>query len=145
MAELNYDDWKDHWKKLFEKLDVEGYKSFTPDERIWYNVRGVVDSIGNGGIISFYYNHGADTLDDTIEDLHKLNASNVVELFKKINKFFPNGKPSANIDERNDVINSLNEKMEFVELLETLDDIFCELENELEHELVEVVRRIIQP
>lgn len=144
MNELKYDEWKDHWKKLFGKLEIEGYNNLTPDERTWYNVRGVIDSIGNGGIISFYYNHGADNLDDTIEDLHKLNASNIVELLKKVNQLFPIGKPSKNIDERNEVINLLNEELEFVELIETLDDKFYVLENELEHKLEEVVRRIIQ-
>lgn len=61
---LQIEDWQKRWEKLFEKPDSEGYESLTPDERAWYNVRGVIDSVNGGGIISYYYNHGADTLDD---------------------------------------------------------------------------------
>jgi hypothetical protein len=142
VAGLEYEIWQGHWQKLFEKLDAEGYESLSPDERIWYNVRGVIDSINNGGIISFYYNSGADTLDDTIEDLKKLNASNVVSLLTKVNKLFPDGRPSQDIDERNEVIDSWDGEHE--ELFETLDEKFSDLEAGLETKLEEVVRRIIQ-
>lgn len=140
MVVLKYEDWQESWQILFEKLDAQGYESFTPDERIWYNVRGVIDSVGNGGIISIYYNHGADNLEDTMEDLNKLNASNIVELIIKVNKLFPNGKPSRDIDERNEVIDSWDG--ENLELFEALDEIFYKLESDLELKLEAVVQRV---
>lgn len=142
MGVLKYEDWQKHWQKLFEKLDAEGYERLTPDEKTWYNVRGVIDSIGNGGIISFYYNHGADTLDDTMEDLQKLNASEVVNLLKQVNVLFPNGKPSNDVDERNEIIDSWDGEHE--DLFETLDERFYILESDLELKLDSVVQRIIQ-
>ncbi|MDQ0899206.1 MULTISPECIES: DUF4375 domain-containing protein [unclassified Paenibacillus] len=147
MVLLQYEDWQPHWQKLFEKLDKESYSNLTTDERIWYNVRGVIDSISDGGIISFYYNSGADTMEDTLEDLYKINASQVVDQLKKVNLLFPNGKTPQNIDERNEVINSWNdgEHDHLFELFETLDNQFYnELSEDLETKLKTVVKRIIQ-
>jgi hypothetical protein len=147
MVLLQYEDWQEHWQKLFEKLDKESYSNLTPDERIWYNVRGVIDSISDGGIISFYYNSGADTMEDTLDDLYKINASQVVDQLKKVNLLFPNGKTPRNIDERNEIINSWNdgEHDHLFELFETLDNQFYnELSEDLETKLETVVKRIIQ-
>jgi hypothetical protein len=141
---LNDEDWQDHWEKLFEKLDAEGYESLTSDERIWFNVRGIIDTIDNGGIISFYYNHGADTLDDTIDDLRSIDAVEIIDLLQKVNKLFPNDKPSKDIDERNEVINSWDDG-EHEDLFEALDDQFYnELSEVVEAKLETVIKRIIQ-
>ncbi|NOU73521.1 DUF4375 domain-containing protein [Paenibacillus sp. LMG 31458] len=147
MVLLQYEDWKEHWQKLFEKLEKESYDKLTPDERIWYNVRGVIDSISDGGIISFYYNSGADTMEDTVEDLYKINASQVVDQLETVNSLFPNGKTPQNIDERNEIINSWNdgEHDHIFELFETLDNQFYNgLSEDLELKLETVVKRIIQ-
>lgn len=92
--------------ELFEKLDSDGYESLNCDERLWFNVRGLIDSVNNGGIISFYYNSGADYLEDTMKGLQILEATEVLDFLAKVNELFPNGKPSTDMDERNEVISS---------------------------------------
>ncbi|MFP5115214.1 DMP19 family protein [Bacillaceae bacterium C204] len=84
MDRLAYEEWEQRWNQLFDKYEEKGYLSFSSDERIWFNVRGLIDAIENGGLISFYYNYGADYLDDTLEDLQKIDAIEVVHLLQKI-------------------------------------------------------------
>lgn len=142
MDRLTYEDWEQRWNQLFDKYEEKGYLSFSLDERIWFNVRGLIDAIENGGIISFYYNYGADYLDDTLEDLKKIDAIEVVHLLQKVNELFPNGNPPKDIDERNEVIDSWDGQYE--ELLETLNERFYnELQENLEIKLDKVVKRLI--
>lgn len=138
---MDYLDWQNDWEKLVDKWSNTGYECLTPDERIWFNVRSLIDAVSNGGLISFYYNPGADYLDETIEDLHKLGEQQVVNLIKKINKLFPNSKPPRDIDKRNEIIDSWDDKNE--ELFETVDSHFYELEEDLELKLEPIIKRII--
>lgn len=66
--------WEKHWQELVNKYSATGYDSLTSDERTWFNIQCLIDAIDNGGIISFYYNSGADYLEETMEDLNKLKA-----------------------------------------------------------------------
>jgi hypothetical protein len=59
---MDYFEWEKHWQKLIDKYDNDGYDSLTTDERLWFNIRSLIDSVDNGGLISFYYNNGADYL-----------------------------------------------------------------------------------
>ncbi|MBT2729208.1 DUF4375 domain-containing protein [Bacillus sp. ISL-75] len=137
------EDWQQRWYQLCDKHDEKGYESLSSDERIWYNVRGLIDAIENGGLISFYNNHGADDLDDTMEDLQKIDAIDVINMLEEVNQLFPNGKPPKDIDKRNEVIDSW-EDGQYEDLLESLDDRFYdELQENLELKLDKVVRRLL--
>jgi len=61
-------DYQDDWVKLVQKAN-RSFSSLTRDERIWYTVQGLMDSVDNGGLISHYYNSGADRNKETLEDL----------------------------------------------------------------------------
>jgi len=142
MGRLAYEDWEQRWNQLFEKYDEKGYLSFSSDERIWFNIRGLIDAIENGGLISFYYNFGADHLDETLEDLKKINANEVINMLEKVNELFQNGTPPKDIDNRNEIIDSWDGQYE--ELLESLDErFFNELQETLEIKLDKVVKRIL--
>jgi hypothetical protein len=52
---MDYLDWKDSWENLVTKCENEGYEKLTSDERVWYNIRSLIDAVDNGGVISFYY------------------------------------------------------------------------------------------
>lgn len=142
MGELAYEDWKQKWHELCEKLDREGYESFTPDERIWFNIRGIIDAIGDGGLYSYYYNHWVDYVDETLEDLQKIDAIEVANILNRVNQLFPNGRPPKDIDERNDIIESW--EGQYDELIESFDEEFYNaLEENLEIKLESVVKRVI--
>lgn len=139
---MNSEDWMPHWKNLINKVDEIGYEKLSENERLWFNIRDLIDSADNGGLISFYYNSGADHLDETIEDLAKLNASEVIEILSKINKLFPNAKPPKDIDARNETISSWEDEV-IDDLLEDLDNEFYELEEDLESRIEPIVKKLI--
>ena len=103
---MDRDLWIPYWRNLVIKCEEQGYESLSENERIWYNIRVLIDSVGNGGIVSFYYNSGADNLTETLEDLSKLKANKISKILQQVNNLFPNGNPPANIDERNEIIDS---------------------------------------
>ena len=140
---MNYEDWKDRWEELIIKYTLKGYESFDSDERIWFNIRSLIDAVDNGGIISFYYNYGADYMDETLEDLGKIGAREVMQILEKVNRLFPNGKPSKDIDERNEVIDTFEEDDSLKALFESLDEEFYALEEELEAKLDTIVIKVI--
>lgn len=63
-------------------------------------------------------------------------------MLKKINMLFPSGKPSTNIDKRNDVISSWEDD-QYEELFERLDEQFYELEEDLESKLEPIIKNVI--
>jgi len=141
---MNYLECENHWESLIDKYDNEGYCKLTSDERIWFNVRLLLDAVDNGGLISFYYNHGADYLQETIEDLKKLKAQEVIALIEQVNSLFPNLTPPRDIDERNDIISSWDdEDKDLNKLLESVDNKFYALEEELELKLDPIIRQVL--
>lgn len=141
---MDYLDWKDNWENIVDKCENEGYDKLTHDERIWYNIRSLIDTVDNGGIISFYYNYGADYLEETIEDLKKIEAQEIIGLIEQVNRLFPNSIPSRDIDERNRIISSWDdEDKDLDNFFENIDNRFYELEEELELKLNTIVRKII--
>ncbi|MDO7787149.1 DMP19 family protein [Desulforamulus aquiferis] len=142
MSRLNNEDWQESWFRLCEKQNSEGYDRLTPDEKLWFNIRGLIDSVNNGGIISFYYNSYAFYLEDTMVDLQRLHAVEVLDILVKTNELFPNGKPPKDSDKRNELINSWEDGVHD-DLLGELNNKFYSLEENLELELETVVKRII--
>lgn len=140
---ISFDVLQPHWERLVEKVEKVGHEALTESERIWYTTRVLTDSVGDGGIISFYYNTGADDLEETMEDLKKIKADKIIKLLEKVNDLFPNGQVSKDIDERNDIINSWeDEKTE--NLLESLDEKFFELEEYLEKKVEPYIKQILK-
>lgn len=48
------------WAELCRRWSEEGYVSLSLPERTWLNARCLIDSVENGGLISWFYNSGAD-------------------------------------------------------------------------------------
>ena len=61
-------DFQNDWEKLVDK-GFQDYNSLTADEKIWLNLGSLISAVDNGGLISHYYNSGADRNKETIEDL----------------------------------------------------------------------------
>jgi hypothetical protein len=131
------------WKQIFRKIDVSGYGSLNKFERIWVNVDGLIGDVSGGGLISFFYNHGADNYDETIEDLDIIGADNAITLVNKISAMFPGGKPSRNIEERNGIIESWDHD-ELNDFFESLDDEFYKIIDDLEEKLKPIILKAIK-
>lgn len=60
-------DFQEDWEKLVGKVFQHGYRSLTPEETVWFNVQSLTQAVNDGGLISFFYNSGADHLEDTLK------------------------------------------------------------------------------
>lgn len=130
--------FQDKWTKIVDK-GQDDFDLLTPDERIWFNVETLIGQADNGGLISFYYNSYAERVNETIADLEKLGAADIADFLKQINALFPNGQPSSDIDERNDVISSWPDG-KYTPLFDSLDDKFYEKRKELEQKLIQHIQ-----
>lgn len=102
----------DNWSNVVSKGFKE-YNSLTVSERIWFNTRMIIDSTNNGGLISYYYNSGAENVYDAIEDLKFLGFENVAELIQRYNEIlFKGGTVPKGINERNKFVNEIDEQMD---------------------------------
>jgi hypothetical protein len=140
---VEYEEWKDAWNALLDKCNDGGYENLGPEEKMWIDVRDLIDATNNGGLISYYYNSGADHLDGLMDDLRTLKAHKVIDIMDKMNALFPEGRPSPTIDDRNEVIDSWDGNEWVEERLEGLEDEFTEVVDELEAMLDPVIERVM--
>jgi len=130
------------WAGVCDRISAAGYDALSPSERDWVNLRSLIDSIENGGLISFFYNSGADHLTDCLESLRRIEAPRVLQEVQRVSALFSGGVP-ANINERNDLINSWADSPQSAEidaLLEDVDDRLMPMMDELETKLSNFLR-----
>lgn len=128
------------WEQLVDKA-VTDYSSLTGDERIWFNIQALIGDVENGGMISHYYNSGADRIFDTIEDLNSLGYSDLSEALEKINSLFPEGTAITDFEQRNTVIDTWDGSHD--NMLEYLDIQFFKTIPQLESSLVRFINNYI--
>jgi hypothetical protein len=134
--------WEPQWQALCEKWDARGYEALSSEEKVWVNVRSLIDSIENGGLISYYYNSGADHLDDCLVALDRLHAEEVRQQVERVNALFGERVPKT-VDERNAVIDSWDELGDGIdELLEEVDDLLMPMMPNLEVKLDGFLRSV---
>ncbi len=93
------------WRELCDRFATNGFESLSPDERVWFVTRSLIDSIENGGLISYFYNSGADYYRECLEALLLLGATDVAWHFRSLAELFGQSVPIT-IDERNTKIDS---------------------------------------
>jgi len=128
----------DRWKALCVKLSKEGYGALSPAEKTWLNVRSLVDSVENGGTISYFYNPWPGTLSDCLEDLQVVGAGAVRSQLERICGLFPDGVPE-DLDARNEVIDSWSDDVE--DLLAEVDNILMPLMSDVDQKLRSFLER----
>jgi len=129
----------DRWSDLCDRWGSQGYDSLSRAEKTWFNIRSLIDSIENGGAISYFYNSGADSLADCLEDLRLLGADSVRAQVERVVALFPSGVPNE-LDARNAIIDSWADA-EVDSLLEEVDDALMPLMSSLEEQLSVYVER----
>jgi hypothetical protein len=116
-----------NWANLVGKA-MKDYNSLTKNERIWFNLRVLIDSFNNGGLASYYYNSGAENVYETIEDLQILGLDKLATIIKKYNEIlFHDTKVPKDINERNEIVSKLDEKTDSL-----LQDIELDFQDQLE-------------
>lgn len=108
------------WEALCDKLARGGYSTLRPAEKVWINIRELIDSVENGGVISYFYNPGADTLRDCIDALTQLGADDIRAQLDRVCALFGDGVP-ASLEARNGVIDSWKDDGDVDSLLEAVD------------------------
>jgi hypothetical protein len=120
----------ENWTKVSNKA-VKDYYSLNSVERIWFNCRVIIDSTKNGGLISYYYNSGAENVYDAVEDIKALGFENIASIIQKYNIIlFKGSEVPTDINKRNEYINDLDERTD--ELLQNLETELTKLLNDLE-------------
>ena len=134
-------DFQNKWEKLVDKAGSNGYDSLLPNEKIWLNVQYLTNSIGDGGLISYYYNSPADTIDDCLKALEVIGATEMKALMERMNKLFPEGVPK-DITARNEVISSWPDDDEgFEQLLEEIEELASLETIKVEYKLVLFIQK----
>lgn len=127
-------DRSQEWYALCEKWQTSGYDSLSGRERVWLNVRALIDATNDGGLISYFYNSGADTLPDCSAALIRLGASSVATQLRRISDLFPK-EALDSIDGRNAVIDSWPDDGRYDAMLEDIDRKMDGLTGDLENRL----------
>lgn len=135
--------WQDTWQRIIEQVEDEGLYSLTPDERLWYNVRQLMDTAEDGGLLSYYYTPHADQMEQLLKDLKKLDAKPALAILTEINQQFPKGNPPQDLDTRIDIMENWDEEL-FEGFTDKLDDDFYEYMNELEELLDPIIEKIMK-
>lgn len=134
-------DFQDRWVHIVDK-GCNDYNALTADERIWFSTQALLDAVNNGGLISHYYNSGADHNSETIADLMTLGLPRLANMLIALNELFPGGHPSKDIEERNEVINEWGHN-EHEALMDRLDQEFYAEADSLEKWLVDHIEKTI--
>lgn len=114
------------WSEIVDKA-IGDYKSLTENEKTWFNIRVLLDAFNNGGLISYYYNSGAENVYDAIEAFEKLGMSEIAVIIKKYNNLLcPNSSVPKDIDERNEYVNNLDEET---------DSLMVDLESDFQNQI----------
>jgi len=124
------------WHEVCERWQGGvGYRSLSEGERVWLNTRALIDSIENGGLISYFYNSYADTLSDCLDALDQLGAHDVAHQVRRVCALFHGGVPDS-IKSRNDIINLWPDyNPQINATLEDVDDCLMPLMPDLERRL----------
>jgi hypothetical protein len=129
----NLFDYYEEWKELVSKANKD-INSLSEEEKIWYRVQILIGDAVNGGLISHYYNSGANYMNETLQSLDYLGHSNISQILKELNKLFPGGRPPQDFEARNEIISNWPDG-QFDEILEELDQKFYDKKPELEKTL----------
>ena len=129
------------WEALVDKWRQQGHGSLSGPEKVWFNVRALVDAITNGGLVSYYYNSGADTLPDCLIALERIGAVELKSTVERMNALFPGGVVPADLEARNSVISSWPDDGAKDAALERLDNEAMPLLDSVERRLEDYLRR----
>ena len=126
------EELQNRWEDIVE-IGFSDYQALSREERIWFNL----EPLTTDGIFEQYMNHGAEHIDDIIEDLIYLGFEDITELVRRINTLFPGGKPSSDIDERNEIIENWTEAQE--KIMEAVEEEFWEKCEKLDKALLSFI------
>src|SRR5947207_6063711 len=127
-------DLQGAWQALCVRWERHGYGALSEDERAWFNLRSLIDFVENGGLISYFYNSGADTLEDCRTALRRLDAHDVLACVERVAGLFGADVPRT-VEERNRIIDSWPDGDEHDALLDDVERELMPLVSDLDGKL----------
>jgi hypothetical protein len=132
---------KERWFAVCDRYQRLGYPALSGPETVWVSVRVLIDAVENGGLISYFYNYGADSLAECVAALDVLGARSVREEMERVCALFPGGVP-ATVEGRNEVIDSWPDNDEEIDgILGGVDERLMPMMPKLEARLHQFLRR----
>ena|GEM_PF-3418928 len=132
------------WKALCDRRKSLGYSALSDGDRVWLNVRWLIDSVENGGLISYFYNSAADTFADCHRALLELSAHDVLLRVECVAALFGAEVP-ATVVARAEVIDAWPDDVGRDQLLEQIDEELMPMMSELEDQLRTFLIRVGLP
>ena len=137
----NLTDFQEQWAVLVDRYFGKGINSLSPNERIWFCGQSLVQAIFDGGLISYYFNSGANDMDECLRSLEVLQEHRLASLIRAVNtKLFPGGVPE-DIDDRNRLINSWPDDSELDHFLDPIEQEAESIAEALDRKLVAFIER----
>ena len=93
--------------------------------------------INNGGFNQFYFNSSGNHAEVTVENLRKIGADKTAELVEKANFEWPNNKVPVNRNERQAILEQIENKAE--QVWEDCDQLFYKYEDDIAGLLMDFV------
>ena len=131
-------DFNDEWINLCNKANP--LSNLSSKEKVWYFSQCLVQDVENGGIISFFYNYGADNFDETIKSLDVLEAGDIKKLVLKLAGLFPDKIQEMDIHARNEAIRNWPEGI-YDKFIDDADKEFYKLQESFEERIVNFIQK----
>jgi hypothetical protein len=112
---------EESWRSICNTIKVSGYEALNSDQRVWVETRAIIDATNNGGVVSYFYNSGADRYYDCLTALERLAVFKVRALLEEAGSLFGK-RVSASQDVRNSIISCWNDGDTIDALLDRLDE-----------------------
>jgi hypothetical protein len=126
--------WWEEWIRVCDRCWDTGYESLTDDEKLWLTIRQLIDSVNNGGVVSYFDNSGADKYEDCLASLHALGAVEIASHVKRFAALFGTHVP-ASLELRNEIISSWRSDGYEIIVSEDIEDAVRPLVRPLERSL----------
>ena len=107
----------------------ESIEKLNEHQKIFFYNQTIEREVNNGGFNQFYYNSSGDYAHETVESLKGIGAEKTAQIVNKANSQFPNNIVPKDRDERQDVLDQIENKAN--DNWEKLDVDFCKYEEDL--------------
>lgn len=131
--------WYPAWQALCDKWNEQGYDALSHGEKVWLNIRGVIDAVNDGGLAAYFYNTYADHYEDCLAALTELGAADVRARLEEVHGWFPGVLPPDRVA-RTEAMGAWDGSAEIFGRLDQIDDELIARNETLEQELEAHIR-----
>ena len=94
---------------VIEKLEKSGSDSLSELETTILSVWLLEADVNNGGFNQYFWNSSGDFANQVVSSLHRIGAAETADIVKAALANFPNSAPPTNRDERQNILEALEE------------------------------------